>query len=483
MRIVSVYIQNFRKLYRCRIDFSKETTLFVGANNSGKTSAMDAMGKFLKEHSFVFNDFTLSNHTLINQIGNEWQKEDCEKPDSLSAWTKLLPSLDIWLNVEAQDIHYVISIIPTLKWRGGLLGVRFLFQPANIETLFNDYREAYFTARKTETKGSEGSQLKLFPHDLCHFLERNLSKYFGLKTYVLDPAKANNDPPQETDFEMECLSDNPLKGIIRVDMISAQRGLSDPDKNGGNGIDHTKLSSQIRGYYDKHLDPEKAPLPEDLGMLEASEDARKAFDLNLENKLRPAIKELETLGYPGVTNPRITITSNDVVETSKKNLSELEKHLKEKYKNQDDRDVAAIVYSDYDSVGFNGKQDTIISLSDSIKVSQFKETIKEMVHHSRDVERMNEKGKYIIRKLFEAYYSHPQQLPDGPIFHFMVDIGQWDNIDAARDEGAGKVRTDFEKVLTNPTVIVKSVLMRRICDHIASMTDHYAIEEYNSLYG
>ena len=83
MRIVSVYIQNFRKLYRCRIDFSKETTLFVGANNSGKTSAMDAMGKFLKEHSFVFNDFTLSNHTLINQIGNEWQKEDCEKPDSL----------------------------------------------------------------------------------------------------------------------------------------------------------------------------------------------------------------------------------------------------------------------------------------------------------------------------------------------------------------------------------------------------------------
>jgi len=174
---------------------------------------------------------------------------------------------------------------------------------------------------------------------------------------------------------------------------------------------------------------------------------------------------------------------NDVVETSKKNLSELEKHLKEKYKNQDDRDVAAIVYSDYDSVGFNGKQDTIISLSDSIKVSQFKETIKEMVHHSRDVERMNEKGKYIIRKLFEAYYSHPQQLPDGPIFHFMVDIGQWDNIDAARDEGAGKVRTDFEKVLTNPTVIVKSVLMRRICDHIASMTDHYAIEEYNSLYG
>lgn len=47
MRIQSINIQNFRKLLQCHIDFSKETTLFVGANNSGKTSAMDALGKFL----------------------------------------------------------------------------------------------------------------------------------------------------------------------------------------------------------------------------------------------------------------------------------------------------------------------------------------------------------------------------------------------------------------------------------------------------
>lgn len=46
MRINSVYIRNFRKFLRCRIDLSKETTLFVGANNSGKTSAMDALAKF-----------------------------------------------------------------------------------------------------------------------------------------------------------------------------------------------------------------------------------------------------------------------------------------------------------------------------------------------------------------------------------------------------------------------------------------------------
>lgn len=42
---------------------------------------------------------------------------------------------------------------------------------------------------------------------------------------------------------------------------------------------------------------------------------------------------------------------------------------------------------------------------------------------------------------------------------------------------------DFDELIRNPNVWVKCILMRRICDHIASMIDHYAIEEYNSLYG
>jgi len=69
MRISSIYIQNFRKLRQCQIAFSAENTLFVGANNSGKTSAMDALGKFLAGRSFVFNDITISNRIVINEKG------------------------------------------------------------------------------------------------------------------------------------------------------------------------------------------------------------------------------------------------------------------------------------------------------------------------------------------------------------------------------------------------------------------------------
>ena len=70
MRILAITIQNFRKLLQCHIEFSEKTTLFVGANNSGKTSAMDALGKFLADRNFNFNDITISKRSAINKIGD-----------------------------------------------------------------------------------------------------------------------------------------------------------------------------------------------------------------------------------------------------------------------------------------------------------------------------------------------------------------------------------------------------------------------------
>lgn len=311
MNISSIYIQNFRKLQQCHIDFSKNTTLFVGANNSGKTSAMDALGKFLAGRSFVFNDFTISRRTNINTIGKEWATEECKMPEDLAKWDTLLPTMDVWLEVERSEIHYVAGIIPTLKWRGGKLGVRLVFQPKDISKLFAEYKEAYLAARTTEAagKGKTDSLINLFPKDLCDFLDKKLNTYFSIKSYVLDPNQSMVEPPQPTPYGMECFTDNPLKGIIRIDMIDAQRGFSDPDPSDDSERARKQLSAQMRSYYDKHLDPEKLPTPSDLEILEVTEQARGVFDKNLADKFAPAISELEGLGYPGVTDPKITITT------------------------------------------------------------------------------------------------------------------------------------------------------------------------------
>ena len=310
MRITSITVQNFRKLLECHIDVSEETTLFVGANNSGKTSAMDALAKFLANRSFVFNDITVSKRIDINKIGTKWVELDCQQPTDLLDWDPIVPKMDIWLDVASNEMHYVASIIPTLKWRGGKLGVRLALLPKDVSKLFAEYREAYLSARTTESaRADKKSSFNLFPKDLCEFLDRKLTTYFSIKAFILDPTYCGDTPIQPTSFESECLTDNPLKDIVKVDMIDAQRGFADPDSSEGNEKVRKQLSAQMRNYYEKHLDPEKTPSPEDLDILEATEGARKVFDSTLASKFAPAIRELEGLGYPGISDPKLTITT------------------------------------------------------------------------------------------------------------------------------------------------------------------------------
>jgi dGTPase len=115
-------------------------------------------------------------------------------------------------------------------------------------------------------------------------------------------------------------------------------------------------------------------------------------------------------------------------------------------------------------------------------------TIRTHIHHSKEVECMNAKGQYIIKKLFEAYSSHPQQLPTSVIIRFLKDIGKEEELLKAEKDGIGAVRTMFDKEIEARSEGKYDkerdiCLMRNICDHIASMTDRYALKEYEKLYG
>ncbi|MGY8684738.1 AAA family ATPase [Bradyrhizobium sp. UFLA05-153] len=74
MHISFVEIANFRKLLSTRVDLSEKTTLFVGANNSGKSSAMLALRRFLvpQRCPFELHDFTLCHWPSIDAIGQSW---------------------------------------------------------------------------------------------------------------------------------------------------------------------------------------------------------------------------------------------------------------------------------------------------------------------------------------------------------------------------------------------------------------------------
>lgn len=339
MRIRFVEIANFRKLLSARIDIADETTLFVGANNSGKTSAMLALRRFLvpAHCPFELHDFTLCHWPVIDVIGQSWI--DAHKVGStialdLDPWLSVLPSLDLWLHVGPGEMHRVRDIIPTLDWDGGDLGVRVRYQPRDLSALFKDFITAMneadalrAIALAEHTKAQAGAttdplpapKLTLWPSTLVDFLSRHLSRYFELRAYTLDPAQLA-DPvqhyarPQQLSLASLPIDGDPLKGLIRVHDIPAQRGLGgeparDDDEGSVASGTSSKLSDQLRSYYSKHLDPTKGPGLQDLGALQAIEAGQDAFDQRLTESFAVAFDEVAGMGYPGVTDPRPKVST------------------------------------------------------------------------------------------------------------------------------------------------------------------------------
>jgi predicted ATP-dependent endonuclease of OLD family len=315
MKIDFVHIQNFRKLKDCRIDFSEKETVFVGANNSGKTSAMDVLVLFFKsKNKFNTKDFTLTNWKDLNVIGETWLKEkDLTKIDlTVRNWESHLPTLDIWFKVENNELHHVSHLIPTLDWKGGSLGVRLRYEPSNIEGL---YKEFTTTCKNSDeiidvTGVKKGkSYFKLWPKDMWDFLDRDskLGTHFTVRTYLLNPV-LKDSPQSLTEFDIP-IEGEVLSKLIKVDIINAQRGFSDANTESMEGGNSKNLSTQLRNYYDKHLSPSINPTKDDIEALKLIHEAKESFDKNLKESFKTALGELELLNYPGFGNPKINLSS------------------------------------------------------------------------------------------------------------------------------------------------------------------------------
>ena len=321
MHIAFVEIQNFRKLKACRVEIAQQETIFVGANNSGKTSAMDALILFLKKirrKDIATTDFTLSNWSSLDQLGTQWvAAADDKKPViAVDAWLPLLPSIDVWLKADEQDLHRVAHLLPTLDWTPKeLLGVRLVLAPKNMEQLYKDFRSAYKSARDAESASTKAeSTPSLWPNSMRDFLDRQLHSQFEVQSFILDPTQCQ-DPdqgiakPQPLSPDSDSLKKDPFDGLIKIEVIPAQRGFSDPKTEDESPSGFESLSTQLRRYFSKHLNPSEAPDASDIEALEAIETAKTVFNEKLVTSFEPAIGELEGLNYPGFSDPKISITS------------------------------------------------------------------------------------------------------------------------------------------------------------------------------
>jgi len=131
----------------------------------------------------------------------------------------------------------------------------------------------------------------------------------------------------------------------------------------------------------------------------------------------------------------------------------------------------------------------VVSYSAEFAVAErkFQEFLMSRVLNSFEVQRMDGKGQFIIRRLFKAYLSNPRQLHDGTIvsvFRLYKDQNnEYTHYQLTEKGLLGELRNKIDSPNMNSDVRFQIALLRTICDHIAGMTDNFALSEHERLYG
>jgi predicted ATP-dependent endonuclease of OLD family len=317
MHIETVWIRNFRRLKDARIDLASDISIFVGANNSGKTSAAHALQLFTaaSRDRFSLHDFSSECWDAINAFGEG--VEGVELPTI---------SIDVWFSVRPADLHRVVDLLPSLAWEGSRVGIRVELAASDETALKASFQEARGRARlahaqpvgqpqaPAETEPAQahggGGGYDPQPRTLCDYLADaigdRLRRDFELRYYVLDSAQFGaNLRPTEGYAPLRLMPDKGRSGrdvltsLVQVDFLHAQRHLS--DSNGGARSED--LSRCLSRFYERNLEKRG----EDYDAQRALSQSETLLNDHLERVFGPTLERLAHLGYPGVNNPRLLI--------------------------------------------------------------------------------------------------------------------------------------------------------------------------------
>lgn len=249
MRIRSIQIENYRLLRNFKLELENELTLVIGKNNTGKTSILSALDKFLGQsdkNKFSFDDFNIDFKNDLKTLieGDEILEENFKqlgiklklfieynKKDNLSNISRVMMDLDPENNIVVLGFEYTLG--------------------------FSDYfriRKDYNAFKANENKKKE-SKAGYDIRNLYDFLKNSHAEYFKINKKSFEYVQADKLVNEKNYIDL-INEDISTKEIINFKFISAKRDVTNKE------VDKT-LSSQTSRIYRR---------------TEASEDQNKAVD-------------------------------------------------------------------------------------------------------------------------------------------------------------------------------------------------------------
>lgn len=279
MKLKKAEILNFRRLEYVAIDFDSEETLFVGPNNSGKTSATSVFRCFLGKRDFSIHDFPLKR---LEDFDNWNPNEEAGQLPEIE--------LNLWFSLDPAKVPFakVSTLITSLEGNVDEVGIGCTFKAVEPDLLWHDYNKIF----PIDNAGNRKQPISQFLKT-----EGRLKKYFRIHYSSLNQ---DCEDQQKNDLSTKD-GKQALQSLLRVDFVDAQRNLQDDElTNRG-----SRLSAAFASFYRANLE-----------QAEASEDTVQIvenYNDELTNHYRiifdSIMNMLQNLGVPSATERKLKIVS------------------------------------------------------------------------------------------------------------------------------------------------------------------------------
>ncbi|WP_435036965.1 ATP-dependent nuclease [Pseudomonas neuropathica] len=296
MRVSGVAIRNFRRLENVQIDIEDRESIFVGPNNSGKTSATAIFRCFLGGRDFKIHDFSVARMADFDSFASTGD-------------AKLLPkiSLDLWFTIDPESIAFgrVFTLLPKLS-DFTRVGIRLSYEVSEAKKLLEHYDAAY-------PLEDDGTRPKALSQYLA--LDGNLGRHFAICYSSLDEKLQDEMPPEILTSHLDPDEGKRLlKHLIRVEFVDAQRNINDDDSSRSN-----RLSSAFAAFYRKNL--EQAGHAADAHSV--IDENNKQLTDHYAREFAPLINLIKHLGVPSINDRELQIISSLSPETALRGNTEL----------------------------------------------------------------------------------------------------------------------------------------------------------------
>ncbi|MBX8469503.1 ATP-dependent endonuclease [Pseudomonas sp. RIT778] len=296
MRVSGVAIRNFRRLENVQIDIEERESIFVGPNNSGKTSATAVFRCFLGGRDFKIHDFSVARMADIDAFVTTGDVAQLPKI-----------SLDLWFSIDPESIAFgrVFTLLPKLS-DFTRVGIRLSYEVSEAKKLLEHYDAAY----PLEEGGTRAKALSQYLA-----LDGNLGRHFAVCYSSLEEKIQDGVPPEIlTSYLDPDEGKRLLKHLIRVEFVDAQRNINDDDSSRSN-----RLSSAFAAFYRKNLE-QVGPAADAHSVIDEN---NKQLTDHYAKQFAPLINLIKHLGVPSINDRELQIISSLSPETALRGNTEL----------------------------------------------------------------------------------------------------------------------------------------------------------------